>query len=109
MHIKLRFKGYKNNLFDLGAMFTLFSVLATNRQLKKKSVIYCNCDPISCLSQQQVRRIQSTSGHEAVARNSAFLETRLQAGQIPPTRESQQIYIPEDSVCHRYSTSLFCN
>lgn len=38
MHIKLRFKGYKNNLFDLGAMFTLFSVLATNRQLKKKKV-----------------------------------------------------------------------
>lgn len=35
MHIKLRFKGYKNNPFDLGVMFILFSVLTTNRQLKK--------------------------------------------------------------------------
>lgn len=35
MHIKSRFKGYKNNPFDLGVMFILFSVLTTNRQLKK--------------------------------------------------------------------------
>lgn len=54
MHIKLRFKGYKNNPFDLGVMFILFSVLTTNRQLK--NVICCNCDshllPVSAAGTQ---------------------------------------------------------
>lgn len=107
MHIKCRFKGYKNNLFDLGVMFILFSVLTTNRYDYKCHLLQLSSHLL--LSQQQVHKIQSTPGHEAVAHSSAFLETHLQPGQIPPTQKSKQIHTPEDSVCHRYSTSLFCN
>lgn len=92
MHMKSRCKGYKNKLFDLAAMLVFFSVLTTNRQLRVLG------DPSSCLSQQQVHRIQSTSGHGAadgilpswrhIFRLAKFHRPRQGSGFIPPRTRS---------------------